>query len=219
MTVELLNSQNERIEIKDFFPNEVLITKLKKFQKIGFECELVSGTGLLNARHTPTCTTSFIYLPKNPDYNNLSWKDELDYEKDKNGDPVGYLFDVQSLGYWTPKQLILQGISAFERRIKNAYKKYAENTKKEISVINGLKSELFLLDDEDTTIGSLLQEYVMRYFDSEYEYAGYVIEHPKKRILKFRITSDKNEIVSRAFRDQLDDITRFRNLVETNFNE
>lgn len=97
-----------------FFPRKVLITKLKKYQRIGFKCGIICGTGKINAMFQPVCSASFSYDEQEPEqeYQADRTAYQKEYEKTSMVDqkPTCFHFFVHSLPYYTPEKVLLLGL-------------------------------------------------------------------------------------------------------------
>jgi DNA-directed RNA polymerase alpha subunit/DNA-directed RNA polymerase subunit L len=210
LKIYIISSVNQRVvgEIPNelFFPNKVLITKLKKDQTIGFCCSLIQGTGSSNSKFTPVCSASFHYDEPEPEVLQSDYK--MTYE---TPDPpfshrlvTTFHFLVHSLPYWTPEHVLFRGLSSFNRVIDRfllQLKEIITSKKFELEIIDGNTSLAFTLENENYTIGNIIQNYLaeptmMEAYPSELPkvvFAGFIIEHPKIKKMKCRVTVEGTE--------------------------
>lgn len=205
LKIFVISNINQRVvgEIpnEQFFPNKVLITKLKKDQTIGFCCSLILGVGSSNAKFTPVCSASFHYDEPEPEILQSDYK--MTYE---TPDPpfnhrlvTTFHFLVHSLPYWTPEYVLFRGLSSFKRVIDRFLLQLTEiikSKKFELEIIDGNTSLVFILENENYTIGNIIQNYLaeptmMESYPSglpKVVFAGFIIEHPKIKKMKCRVT-------------------------------
>ena len=75
----------------------------------------------------------------------------------------------------------------------------------EESKIN-MKAYDFIFEDEDDTLGNLLQKYL--YDDANVEYIGYLIPHPMERKLKLRIALKKEKFTEKDCKTVINNILK-----------
>jgi DNA-directed RNA polymerase subunit L len=88
------------------FPNRVLITKLKKSQKLAFRCSLVSGTGYKNAKFSPVCSASFTYTERQDSLPESAYEKEYEKKYDENHEPTDFVFFVHALPFYPPEKVV-----------------------------------------------------------------------------------------------------------------
>lgn len=205
LKIYIISSVNQRVvgEIPNelFFPNKVLITKLKKDQTIGFCCSLIQGTGSSNSKFTPVCSASFHYDEPEPKVLQSDYK--MTYE---TPDPVfhhnlvtTFHFLVHTLPYWTPEHVLMKGLIFFQkviRRFREQLDDIVKNSEFLLELIDNSVSLSFILENENYTIGNIIQNYLaeptlMETYPADLPkvvFAGFIIEHPKIKKMKCRVT-------------------------------
>jgi DNA-directed RNA polymerase subunit L len=108
-----------------FFPRKVLITKLKKYQRIGFKCGTVCGTGKINAMFQAVCSASFSY-DEEQEYQPDRTMYQNEYEKSSMVDqkPTCFYFFVHALPYYTPEKVLYLGLDTMIRIMSDLLKKF-----------------------------------------------------------------------------------------------
>lgn len=186
---------NSFIPNNEFFPNRILITRLKKNQQFGFRCSLVSGKGSQNAKHTPVCSASFSYME---DSNTLQ-KYDSEYNRTQIIEyPTEFNFVIHTLSYWTPEETLLKAFDEFENIIKRNRQKIKDISETKLfetkETHNGKLCITFKLDNESHTIGAILQSYILQMLPED-GFVGYKNDHPKKKTIDFCITTETELLV------------------------
>lgn len=215
-------------EYKEFFPRKVLITKLKKNQKLGFQCKRISGIGKDNSKFTPVCSVGYMIInPSDASADGNLYRETYEYDPNTvDYVPNKFNFHVHSLPYWTPEQVLHRGFIAFNdmiqrniaiwQRIKDsvAFEKVDNSfiekmDETEDAITNTI---VFEFENENYTIGTILQQYISDIVGVE-GYSGVMIEHPKKKIIKFKVSAfNPKQVVEQAFENIVKDIQRFHQL-------
>lgn len=228
----VVRSGDTTIPTRDFFPNTVLITQLKKGQRVAFECRPVEGRGRTHSRHTPVCSASYAYLPSSPDYAaDFHWTHEADYAREFDNYPAGFLFEVHALPYWTPEETTIRGLDALHETCRGTFARVLATVPEVLQTDEGKTSVFFRLENEGHTVFQLIQEYLLRRLAGLGEldaYVAYVVVHPKENVLHFRVTSahvfvqpdntlPAHNVITDAFYDILADIDRAKFLIKSLF--
>jgi DNA-directed RNA polymerase subunit L len=216
-------TENERLneisaeEYREFFPRKILITKLKRNQKLGFECKKIVGIGKDNSKFTPVCSVG--YMTFEPKESVTTYKDTYEYNPNQvDFVPNKFLFHIHALPYWSPEQVLHRGFLAFKNMIQRNMLKW-ENIKDSIQYINddemgdeSKKTIVFEFENENYTIGTILQFYISEIVGPS-GFSGVMIEHPKKKLIKFKVISDNpKESVQHAFENISADVQKFHDI-------
>lgn len=203
------NVTNEVIDNSIIFkyPN-ILFAKLKHGNQIIFESKLTSNTSE-NGGSFFSVVSKCIYTFKidqieankisknmNPTEKNSFNTLEIEraYKKNSNGNPNDYIFSIESIGSYEPLDIVLKGIKLLINKldyIKNEFKD--KNSKKVISKdMDDQDCFIFIIDNENETIGNLLSTYIT--YIENVLYSGFVIEHPLKKniLLKIKLKDNNN---------------------------
>jgi DNA-directed RNA polymerase subunit L len=121
--IETFDSKNLNVGLKSFeIPNEIifienyLVTRLKRGQYLKFKAYLHFDNGSFNSKHTPVCSVTYMPIPINylktidneiHNINNIHWSLEQNIPEN----PTTFLFDIQSLEYEVPENIMLYGIN------------------------------------------------------------------------------------------------------------
>jgi hypothetical protein len=180
----------------------ILFAKLKHNQQLSFNTELIknnSENGGSFFSPVSTCVYTFKIdnkkkkeiiekMNENEKISFLNQDIERNYEKKNNGMPSSYLFNIESIGFYEPKTIVLLAIESLIEKLNII--KIELNNKQSKKVFFKYKEENedffnFLIDDENETIGNLLSTYIT-YSDNVF-FSGYLIEHPLKKNIILRI--------------------------------
>lgn len=121
--IETFDSNNLNVGIRTLnLPNEIifienyLITRIKRGQYLKFKAYININNGNFNSKHTPVCSVTYMPIPidyinsidENIDkINNIHWSLEQNIPEN----PTTFLFDIQSLEYETPENIMLYGLN------------------------------------------------------------------------------------------------------------
>ncbi len=186
---------------------DILFSKLKMNQKLAFEAHLnKNNEDLGGAFYSPVCTCVYTFEIDEKEVSEItksmtekqviSFKTqeiERTYKKNEVGDPHSYLFEIESIGFYSPKNLLNMGMDILKNKL-TTIKNEILNEKSEKVFISRNKDNsdfiVFDIQDENDTIGNLLSSYLT--YDKDVFYAGYIIEHPLKRnfLLKMKLKDD-----------------------------
>jgi len=113
------------------------------------------------------------------------------YEKVDDGHPSVYQFVVESIGFYEPGKIVLMGMDCLienltilkndinDLTLENKFDKRIELLTNESNFYD------FAIDNETETLGNLISSYMA--YDPNVFYCGFVIEHPLKKTVTFRI--------------------------------
>ena len=215
------NSVNiEKKELADIFPannisgDHILITRLRTGEHLHFKAKVVKRTGRDNASFNPVSLSNFSYIqdPKEADKKNNILDKERSYYKNKYGDAVRFKFDIESINhnigpkYLVSKSLdiIISKLELLQRELNNAdaadaaAANAATSSKVKIQQFQDIAGTYeFIIEDEDDTLGNIIQSYIHNHFireNNKYKdkiactYIGYICPHPLKSLMILRIS-------------------------------
>jgi DNA-directed RNA polymerase subunit L len=235
VSVEKLNSI--------FPPNNVskdniLITRLRTGESLHLSANIVKRTARDNASFNPVSLSNFSYIqdPKEAvKYDNVIDKERC-YYKNKYGDPYKYKFDIEYINVNVgPKYLIAKSLDIIINKLSNISKELINTENSDVIKVQQFQdiesTYEFIIENEDDTIGNIIQSYIHNKYVREKSkfknnivcsYAGYICPHPLKSIMIIRITLE-NIIEEETFKLFLDgickDITEEIINIKTNWNK
>ena len=201
-------NENKIIDNSIIFKNPtILFAKLKHGQLISFECKVSKNNAYYGgSSYSPVSVCLYTFKIDDKEANEIS--KEMDenqkktffsqdveriYKKNELGEPYLYQFKIESIGSYDAKYILLYGIDCLKDRL-NIIKMELRNKKsKKITVLDDDEHPDFtrlLIDHENETIGNLLSTYIT--YDPNVFYCGYVIEHPLKNNIIFKIKLKTN---------------------------
>uniref|UniRef100_A0A6C0K7V9 DNA-directed RNA polymerase RpoA/D/Rpb3-type domain-containing protein n=1 Tax=viral metagenome TaxID=1070528 RepID=A0A6C0K7V9_9ZZZZ len=213
------NSVNiDKKELADIFPankisgNHILITRLRTGEHLHFKAKVVKRTGRDNASFNPVSLSNFSYIqdPKEADKKTNLLDKERSYYKNKYGDAVRFKFDIESINhnigpkYLVSKSLdiIINKLEVLRRELNNtdasAASAASAATKVKIQQFQDIAGTYeFIIEDEDDTLGNIIQSHIHNHFireNNKYKdkisctYIGYICPHPLKSLMILRIS-------------------------------
>jgi DNA-directed RNA polymerase subunit L len=186
--------------------NNILITRLRKNEKLHFIAKMHRNTARIHAGFCPVSGVGYYFVPLTDkkigdkiDQEGEMRVDEIylerNYKKNEYGEPTDVKFNFESVNNYSGEYLIKTSIHIIINKlekIKNALK--GENDDKkllEFKAVNNTSYE-FIFSEEDDTIGNILQSYIhnkyVRVQDKKCTYIGYVCVHPLQYTMNLRIT-------------------------------
>jgi len=204
------NSVNiSKEELKDIFPankisnDHILITRLRTGEHLHFKAKVVKRKGRDNASFNPVSLSNFSYIqdPKEADKKTNILDKERSYYKNKYGDPMRFKFDIESINHNIgPKYLISKSIDIIINKLELLKRELNSESSDKVKIqqfqdIEGTYE--FIIEDEDDTLGNIIQSYIHNYFIRENNkfkdkisctYIGYICPHPLKALMILRIS-------------------------------
>ena len=204
------NSVNiSKEELATIFPanriskDHILITRLRTGEHLHFKARVVKRKGRDNASFNPVSLSNFSYIqdPKEADKKTNILDKERSYYKNKYGDPVRFKFDIESINHNIgPKYLVSKSLDIIINKLnllKQELNKEASDKVKiqQFQDIQGTYE--FIIEDEDDTLGNIIQSYIHNHFireNNKYKdkisctYIGYICPHPLKSLMILRIS-------------------------------
>jgi DNA-directed RNA polymerase alpha subunit/DNA-directed RNA polymerase subunit L len=214
---ETRNTTNiSKEELATIFPankisgDHILITRLRTGEHLHFKAKVVKRTGRDNASFNPVSLSNFSYIqdPKEADKKTNILDKERSYYKNKYGDAVRFKFDIESINhnigpkYLVSKSLdiIIGKLELLRRELNNEQAAAATTapTKVKIQQFQDIAGTYeFIIEDEDDTLGNIIQSYIHNHFireNNKYKdkiactYIGYICPHPLKSLMILRIS-------------------------------
>ena len=214
-------------ELATIFPankisgDHILITRLRTGEHLHFKAKVVKRTGRDNASFNPVSLSNFSYIqdPKEADKKTNILDKERSYYKNKYGDAVRFKFDIESINhnigpkYLVSKSLdiIMNKLELLRRELNN--EPVAAATKVKIQQFQDIAGTYeFIIEDEDDTLGNIIQSYIHNHFireNNKYKdkisctYIGYICPHPLKSLMILRISLEDAGGASGAAKDAI----------------
>jgi DNA-directed RNA polymerase alpha subunit/DNA-directed RNA polymerase subunit L len=213
---ETRNTANiSKEELATIFPankisgDHILITRLRTGEHLHFKAKVVKRAGRDNASFNPVSLSNFSYIqdPKEADKKTNILDKERSYYKNKYGDAVRFKFDIESINhnigpkYLVSKSLdiIIGKLELLRRELNNEQAAAATAaTKVKIQQFQDIAGTYeFIIEDEDDTLGNIIQSYIHNHFireNNKYKdkiactYIGYICPHPLKSLMILRIS-------------------------------
>jgi DNA-directed RNA polymerase alpha subunit len=197
-------------ELADIFPankisgNHILITRLRTGEHLHFKAKVVKRTGRDNASFNPVSLSNFSYIqdPKEADKKTNILDKERSYYKNKYGDAVRFKFDIESINHNIgPKYLVSKSLDIIIGKLELLRRELNNTdaaTKVKIQQFQDIAGTYeFIIEDEDDTLGNIIQSHIHNHFireNNKYKdkisctYIGYICPHPLKSLMILRIS-------------------------------
>ena len=207
-------------ELNTIFPanktskDYILITRLRTGEHLHLKARIVKRKGRDNASFNPVSLSNFSYIqdPKEADKKTNILDKERSYYKNKYGDPVRFKFDIESINRNIgPKYLVSKSLDIMIHKlegIRNELNRDAASASAKVKIqpfqeIQGTFE--FIIEDEDDTLGNVIQSYIHNHYIRENKkykgsiactYIGYICPHPLKSLMILRISLEGVSSVS-----------------------
>lgn len=193
-------------ETENIFPynnvskSHILITRLRTNEQLYFTASVVKKTAKFNASFSPVslCNHYFIQDKTIADKKDNILDKERSFYTNKYGDPNAFMFEIEPIHHLlTPKYLINKSIDIIITKLNNLRDNINNNLIKNEKFNNLHNTVEFSIDDEDDTLGNIIQSFIHNKFIREKNtilnniscsYIGYICPHPLKSLLLIRIT-------------------------------
>ena len=197
-------------ELATIFPannisgNHILITRLRTGEHLHFKAKVVKRTGRDNASFNPVSLSNFSYIqdPKEADKKTNILDKERSYYKNKYGDAVRFKFDIESINHNIgPKYLVSKSLDIIIGKLELLRRELNNTdaaTKVKIQQFQDIAGTYeFIIEDEDDTLGNIIQSHIHNHFireNNKYKdkisctYIGYICPHPLKSLMILRIS-------------------------------
>lgn len=147
-------------------------------------------------------------IPKKDENNFRLSKQERIYKKTDDGKPKVFNWSIESIGILPVKDIFTKACDYLLLKCSNTIETiqkqeigYGDTLTIEESPIN-LKAWDFIFENEDDTLGNLLQSYLFEF--GNVEYVGYVIPHPLDKKMVLRIALKSHDI--KDYKKKLEDV-------------
>ena len=220
------------------FPN-ILFAKLKTNNFLSFECKLIKNNAENGGSFfSSVCGCIYTFKMDDKEINTITKNmsenekrsfmcqdNERVYEKNKIGDPKVYKFNVEITGFYDIQIILRKSINELMNKlenIKNEFKNLENSNiitlRDDLNDINNFYN--FLIDNENETLGQLVTTYCTD--DKNISYCGYIIEHPLKKNILFKIKladPDKNKDIKNIIITISENIDYLINLLNKMLND
>jgi len=205
---------------------KILISRLKAGEHLHLKATAIKRTAKINAAFSPVSLSNFFFME---DEKEAEKKDNIldkqrSYHKNEYGDPSKINFQIESLNGLSYKYLFKKALDIIIDKIETLNIKL---TNKEIDIEeiqNCPKSFNFKIDDEDDTLGNLIQSIIhnkyIRKNSDKCSYVGYICPHPliNQLIVRFTLSSENKDDFYKFFIDNLKDIIKIIEKLRTDWN-
>jgi DNA-directed RNA polymerase subunit L len=221
-----------KAELDKIFPannitkQKILISRLKAGEHLHLKATAIKRTAKINAAFSPVSLSNFFFME---DEKEAAKKDNIldkqrSYHKNEYGDPSKINFQIESLNGLSYKYLFKKALDIIIDKIETLNIKL---TNKEIDIEeiqNCPKSFNFKIDDEDDTLGNLIQSIIhnkyIRKNSDKCSYVGYICPHPliNQLIVRFTLSSENKDDFYKFFIENLKDIIKIIEKLRTDWN-
>jgi DNA-directed RNA polymerase II subunit RPB3 len=205
---------------------KILISRLKAGEHLHLKATAIKRTAKINAAFSPVSLSNFFFME---DEKEAEKKDNIldkqrSYHKNEYGDPSKINFQIESLNGLSYKYLFKKALDIIIDKIETLNIKL---TNKEIDIEeiqNCPKSFNFKIDDEDDTLGNLIQSIIhnkyIRMNSDKCSYVGYICPHPliNQLIVRFTLSSENKDDFYKFFIENLKDIIKIIEKLRTDWN-
>lgn len=219
---------------KIFPPNKIaksniLITRLRAKEHLHVIAFAIKRTGKTNASFSPVSLANFYFIedPKEKKDNILDT--QRGYFKNQFGDPTVINFQIESINGLSYKYLFRKAIDILINKLDNLIMKLGEDEIPIEPVPSCANSFNFQIDDEDDTLGNLIQsllhnKYIRdgkKYKSYECSYVGYICPHPliNRLIVRFSLSTDDLKVYKQFFIDNCREIIKIMEDIRSEWNK
>jgi DNA-directed RNA polymerase subunit L len=216
-------------ELKVIFPpnpiskNHILITRLRFNEKLHLKATAIKRTGKINSCFSPVSLSNFFFVQDKTEADktdNILDK-ERSFFKDKYGEPSKINFQIESVNGLSYKYLFKKAIDIIIDKLQTLILKLDNREIPIEKVPNVDNSFNFKIDDEDDTLGNIIQsllhnKYIRdnsKFNDLSCDYVGYICPHPliKQLLVRFTLSTDNQEQFYNFFSQNCKDIIKIMN--------
>jgi len=195
-------------ELDEIFPtnkiskSKILITKLRAGEHIHIKATAIKRTGKLNASFSPVSLSNFYFIQDKIEaekQDNILDK-ERSYHKNIYGDPSKINFQIETINGLSYKYLFNKALNIIIEKLENLITKLINKEIDIEPVSNCENSYNFQINDEDDTLGNIIQSLIHNKYIRENTnnklcyYVGYICPHPLINQLIVRFTLNNNDI-------------------------
>lgn len=195
--------------------NYILITRLREGEYLHFKANVVKKNGKYNASFNPVSLANFSYIiDKSKVTKEMNILDkERSYYVNEYGDPNAFSFEIEPINkYLTAKYLVNKSLEILIEKLNKLIINLKTNEAVKIEKdTNSENTYDYSIDDENDTLGNVIQSFIYEKFVRKEEkllnnisclYCGYICPHPLKSLLKIKLTL-KEQTSEDVFRDFL----------------
>ena len=207
--IELTEKEIHRIfPINDISKDPILITRLRENEVLELTGNAIISTARKHAGFSPVslCTLHF-----KQDQNLASQKEnildkERAFSRNEYGDPTVIIFEIETEMALSAKYLVSKSfdilIAKLVKLVSEINIEPSEYISYELCEYDENKGCMFTFENEDDTLGNLLQSTMYNYYireknnainDNIVTYVGYICPHPLNTEMKLHICFDKKE--------------------------
>ena len=220
-----------KAELDKIFPankitkQKILITRLKEGEHLHFKATAIKRTGKLNAAFSPVSLSNFFFMEneKEAEKKDNILDKQRSFHKNVYGDPSKINFQIESLNALSYKYLFKKALDVIIEKIENLNIKLTNREITIEAVPNCPTSYNFQIDDEDDTLGNLIQSIIhnkyIRKNDTNCTYVGYICPHPliNQLIVRFTLDTDNKDEFHKFFIDNLKEIIKIIEKIKTDW--
>ena len=217
-------------------------------EKIKLEGKSSKGIGKQHIRFSPVSNVCFInkidpnreaeeldkYLAQHSDSNITELKQKFKLEEsercfyiNENGDPHIFEFTIESCGVMEPHKILIEGLNkiiAMINKFTSEFEKSLSNNESNVEIKETkalMKAFDITINNENHTLGHLLQSHINHLFKSDNIFVGYQNPHPLENKIIFRIKVDTINELKKIFTETCGELTKqcekLLNLISTEF--
>ena len=217
-------------------------------EKIKLEGKSSKGIGKQHIRFSPVSNVCFVnkidpnreaeeldkYLAQHPDSNITELKKKFKLEESErcfyindNGDPHIFEFTIESCGVMDPHKILIEGLNkiiAMINKFTSEFEKSLSNNESNIEIKETkalMKAFDITINNENHTLGHLLQSHINHLFKGDNIFVGYKNPHPLENKIIFRIKVDTINELKKIFTDTCSELIKqcdkLLNLISTEF--
>jgi len=219
-------------ELEEIFPpnpitkNHILITRLRLNEKIHLKANAIKRTAKINSSFSPVSLSNFFFVVDDLEANktdNILDK-ERSYFKDKYGEPSKINFQIETINGHSYKYLFKKAMDILIDKLENLILKL-DNKEIEIEEVQNIPNSFnFKIDDEDDTLGNIIQsilhnKYIReksKYNDLNCDYVGYICPHPliKQLLVRFTLSTTDKQLFYNFFSQNCKNIIKIINEIK-----
>ena len=206
VTTDLLSihdaSSDTWVNPKDIFLDSYLITKLNVKQKLRGSFRLRKGTAAEHSRWQAVSTISYRYEVEKDrsgtSYDGITLEEERQWIQDKNGEPKGFLFYLETSGLLPPRMVIQKSLGILLSKI-STFQQYVQTQRAKLGWTASHMLD-FEYEGEMHTLGNILATVGLEQLGKD-DFIGYRMVHPMMNKFIFRMklsgSDEKDEHIDR----------------------
>lgn len=204
-----------QIPIQDVMPFNTTIVKLKKDECVEITAYPAIGTCNDHSKWATVSIATYRYKTEKDSNDKIaptvSSSDELNHIRRSDGNPESYIFQVESIGIYPCRDLLIQTCQYLSTRL-------SELVDMELTPLDKQSPEMveYLIPKYNHTFGNLLVYYIDQYMKELYKdeqdiyqrlaFVAYKKEHPLKDEIKLALTIPKTKKVDLSPQDLLKNV-------------